>query len=218
MKDYAKIFGANLEKEMGSFGISQTELSDRMYLTNSAISNYILGNRVPRIETIIELCEMFNVSMDYMFGLISEKNHGYTYGDDLTKDIPVLKSLHSKDSIDKSNNVEKMLKIVTRQYKNPEKLFGLRVKCDNMLPRIHPKDLLIVEKITPNDKIENGDVCIITKGDEEAVPVELTPTDNGMFFNSYNINLPPKFYNWDEIRTHQIQILGRVVELRKNFE
>lgn len=219
MKDYAKIFGANLEKELNSFGISQVELADRMYITNSAISGYITGKRIPRIETIVELCEMFNVSIDYMFGLISEKNHGYTYGDNLTKEIPVLKSLKYSDSIFNSkDNIEKYLTIVTRNYKNPDKLFGIRVKSDNMYPRIYPKDLLIVEQITPNNSIKSGDICIITRGNDDAVAREVTPSDNGFYFNPYNTNMPPTFYNWDSMRTHNINIVGRVVELIKNFE
>lgn len=219
MKDYAKIFGENLNKELISFGISQVELADRMLLTNSAISGYVTGKRIPRIESVIEICETLNVSMDYMFGLIDDKTHGYTYGSDVTKEIPILKTLRARDSIyNTSENVEKMFTIVTRQYKHPDRLFGMRVKTDNMYPRIYPKDLLIVERITPNDKIESGDVCIITKGDEEAVAREVTPCDNGFYFNPYNTNMPPRFYDWDEIQTNQILIIGRVVELRKNFE
>lgn len=49
-------------------GYSQQDLADIMNVTKQTISQYERGVRNPDKETALELCDIFNVSMDYLYG------------------------------------------------------------------------------------------------------------------------------------------------------
>ena len=59
---------------------SQQELADKMKVTKQTISQYERGVRKPDYDTVLCLCDIFNVSADYLLGkadvtvrLLSEK-------------------------------------------------------------------------------------------------------------------------------------------------
>lgn len=49
-------------------GFSQQDLADRTNQTKQAISQYERGVRRPDMDMLLALCDIFNVSMDYMTG------------------------------------------------------------------------------------------------------------------------------------------------------
>jgi transcriptional regulator with XRE-family HTH domain len=48
-------------------GYSQAELGKLLNRTHTAISMYEQGNRMPDYETMKQISELFNVSMDYLY-------------------------------------------------------------------------------------------------------------------------------------------------------
>jgi transcriptional regulator with XRE-family HTH domain len=56
-------------------GMSQAELAKKIGRTNAAISMYETGRREPDLETLEELCDLFNVNMNYLTG----QEDGSTY-------------------------------------------------------------------------------------------------------------------------------------------
>ena len=49
-------------------GFSQQDLADRTDQTKQAISQYERGVRRPDMDTLLALCDIFNVSLDYLTG------------------------------------------------------------------------------------------------------------------------------------------------------
>ena len=52
-------------------GVSQAVVAKAIGITLSAYSNYEQGIREPSIQIIIALCRYYNVSADYLLGLIN---------------------------------------------------------------------------------------------------------------------------------------------------
>lgn len=50
-------------------GWTQDELARRILVTKSAVSQYEHGRRRPDQETLLALCDVFNVGADYLLGL-----------------------------------------------------------------------------------------------------------------------------------------------------
>lgn len=48
---------------------TQTELAQRVFVSKQAISQYEHGIRKPDQETLLALCDVFNVSSDYLLGI-----------------------------------------------------------------------------------------------------------------------------------------------------
>lgn len=66
------MIGERLAELRKDAGISQQELADRLSLTKFTISSYEREKTMPSDEIKIELAKIFNVSLDYLIGLIDE--------------------------------------------------------------------------------------------------------------------------------------------------
>lgn len=50
-------------------GLSQKELAEKINVTEASMSRYIKGERIPRIDVLVKLANVFNVSIEYLQGL-----------------------------------------------------------------------------------------------------------------------------------------------------
>ena len=53
----------------GSGDICQKQLADKLDLVKGTISAYEQGKKYPSIEVLIKLCNVFQISADYLLGL-----------------------------------------------------------------------------------------------------------------------------------------------------
>ena len=61
--------GAKIKQLREEIGLSQMELSKKIYISQSSIARYELGKTEPKASDIIKLAEFFCVSADYLLGL-----------------------------------------------------------------------------------------------------------------------------------------------------
>lgn len=59
----------NIRKLRTKYGYSQPELAQRLGVSRSAVSMYENGNREPNLEVLEAMCDIFNVSMNYLTGI-----------------------------------------------------------------------------------------------------------------------------------------------------
>nr|DAX13521.1 MAG TPA: helix-turn-helix domain protein [Bacteriophage sp.] len=72
-----------------SLGIKQSDLAKKLNVAPSSISAWENGSNAPDIETLAELCDIFNISMNEMYGINDGKNHlSVDYSSD--KETPVI--------------------------------------------------------------------------------------------------------------------------------
>ena len=65
MKDFAK----KLKDISESKGLSQSEVSKALGLSRNAFTNYETGIREPSLDTLKLICQILEVSADYLLGL-----------------------------------------------------------------------------------------------------------------------------------------------------
>ena len=56
-------------------GWSQTQLSKELNVSPSTVGMYEQGRRTPDLKTLITLSRLFDVSLDYLFGIVEERSH-----------------------------------------------------------------------------------------------------------------------------------------------
>lgn len=61
-------FSERLRELRTQYGYSQQDLADKMSATKQMISQYERGIRKPDLDTLTALCDVFNVSSDYLMG------------------------------------------------------------------------------------------------------------------------------------------------------
>ena len=63
-------FIANLKRARKGSKMTQQEVAERLNTSRSNITKYEIGTLEPNIETIGLLAELYNVSTDWLFGII----------------------------------------------------------------------------------------------------------------------------------------------------
>lgn len=66
MENLKKIIGSNLAELRKKQGLTQLELADKFGYTDRAVSKWENGDTLPDIEILYELCEFYNVTIDYL--------------------------------------------------------------------------------------------------------------------------------------------------------
>ena len=66
----AKAFGERLKEIRADRGVGQNKLSEDLSLSNASISYWETGKQEPSASALMKLAQYFNVSTDYLLGLI----------------------------------------------------------------------------------------------------------------------------------------------------
>lgn len=93
--------------------------------------------------------------------------------------------------------------------------FALQVKGRSMEPTLHEGDVVIVRQ---QPEVENGEIAIVLVNGNDATVKEVKESPEGLTLIGHNVAIyTPHFYNRKEIEALPVQILGKVVELRRKF-
>lgn len=60
MDKFNEVFSKRLKGFMDAFGMTQKELAKKMNVSETSVSNWILGSKVPRADKVDMLCSIFN--------------------------------------------------------------------------------------------------------------------------------------------------------------
>jgi transcriptional regulator with XRE-family HTH domain len=60
------MLGTRIASLRQSHGFSQAQLARKLHISTSAVGMYEQGRREPSVETLVELSQLFGVSLDYL--------------------------------------------------------------------------------------------------------------------------------------------------------
>ena len=72
MIDFVKV-GKRIADLRRSFGLSQDELAEKLFVTRQAVSKWENGMSVPSIDILSDICRMFSVSFEELLGLFDNE-------------------------------------------------------------------------------------------------------------------------------------------------
>lgn len=195
--------------------LSQLDLADKLGVNKVTVSQYERGVRRPNIDVVSALCDIFNVSTDYLLGE-DDVTVRFVNGEGLKKldavqRIPVLGRVAAGIPIEAIEDVIDWEDITEDA---PGEYFGLRIKGDSMSPRIVEGDTVIVHA---QSDAENGDVVIVQINGDTATCKRLMKHGTGISLISFNPAYAPMTYNNEEIQALPVTIIGKVIENRQRF-
>lgn len=195
--------------------LSQLDLADKLGVNKVTVSQYERGVRRPNIDVVSALCDIFNVSTDYLLGE-DDVTVRFVNGEGLKKldavqRIPVLGRVAAGIPIEAIEDVIDWEDITEDA---PGEYFGLRIKGDSMSPRIVEGDTVIVHA---QSDAENGDVVIVQINGDTATCKRLMKHGTGISLISFNPAYAPMTYNNEEIQALPVSIIGKVIENRQRF-
>ena len=202
-------FSVNFKKLREQSKLSQKELGAALGLSRSAVGMYEQGKRIPDLETLERIADYFNIS-------ISELTKQNTNIESRPKDkgwIPVLGYAAAGIPIEAIENVLDWEQIDPHLLDSAE-YFALEIKGDSMSPRIQEGDIVIV-RVQPD--IESGEIGIVQVNGDEATCKIVCKYRDQLTLKSINPAYGPLRYSINEMSDIPINILGKVVELRRKF-
>lgn len=197
---------------------SQQDLADRLDLSKQTISQYERGVRKPDQDNLIALCDIFNVSTDYLLGK-TDVTVRYLNSVQLQKlsagsvRIPVLGRVAAGIPIDAIQDILDWEEIPSKLGRTGE-FFALKIQGHSMEPRIADGDVVIVHCQPDAD---SGDVVIVQVNVDHATCKKLIKHESGISLISFNPAYDPINFTNDQIESLPVTIIGRVIENRQKY-
>lgn len=208
---YKKLFSKNLRNIMNVNGKTQVDLIKDLGITRSAISTWVNGTRLPRMDKVDMLAKYFNCKRSDLIEEPKEEAPAPPARKGVT--IKVLGRVAAgipidaiEDIIDEEEIPEEMAR--TGEY------FGLKIKGDSMSPMIIDGDIVIVRK---QEDADTDDIVIAIVNGNDGCCKKLRKLSNGVMLISINPSYEPMIFTQADIDTIPVRIIGRVVEHRRKY-
>ena len=188
--------------------ITQSQLAEELNISPSAIGMYEQGRRKPSYELLEEICDYFNVDMDYLMGRSDIKNRyqaglKYDWEDKKQEDsnidmntvntdyimIPLYESISAGYGASNSEFIE-MIPVFGLK-KNGTTYFAVKVEGDSMEPKIPNGSTVIINK---DIQIESGEIGAFNLNDENVVKQKKVVKDR-LILHSFNLAYDDKVVN-----------------------
>lgn len=209
-KLYENIKKLRIEKKL-----SQSKLAELTgYTDRSSIAKIEKGLVDLSQSKIKAFADVFDISPSELMGFKSTKLN--TDIESHSKDkgwIPVLGYVAAGIPIEAIEDVLDWEQIDPHLLDSAE-YFALEIKGDSMSPRIQEGDIIIV-RAQPD--IESGEIGVIQVNGDEATCKRICKYKDEIVLRSINPQYPPMAYKISEMSDIPINILGKVVELRRKF-
>lgn len=202
--------------------LTQSQMAKIFDVGISTISMWEQGQRIPRPNTLQEICDYFNVDMDYLMGRSDIKNRyqaglKYDWEDKKEEDsninmntvntdyimIPLYESISAGYGASNSEFIE-MIPVFGLK-KNGTTYFAVKVEGDSMEPKIPNGSTIIIKK---DIQIENGEIGAFNLNDENFVKQKKVVKDR-LILHSFNLAYDDKLVNeYDDFKEY-----GKVVKV-----
>ena len=104
---------------------------------------------------------------------------------------------------------------ITPELAATGEFFALQVKGSSMEPTLRDGDVVIVKK---QPTVDSGDIAIVLVNGNDATVKEVKEGPAGITLIGHNAAIyTPQFYSNKEIQNLPVQIIGKVVEMRRKF-
>lgn len=201
-------FSDNLNFYLKAKGKKQKDLYEYFDYSAGAISNWLRGNKFPPINTIVQIADFLDITVDQLLYNREETNE-----ESRKNFIPVLGKVRAGVPTEAVQDIIDYEEIPDSLAKRGE-YFGLQIQGDSMSPRFCEGDIVIVRK---QPDIDSGDIGIVLVNDSDATIKKVVKFNGGINLVPFNSAFEIQTYSNQQIETLPVQIIGKVVELRAKF-
>ena len=198
-----------------SKGLSLRKLAEHINVHFSTLGSYERGRRNPDLETLKMLAEFYNVSIDYLLGLVDDPQ-GHLKGevelprfDKPQKTVPLLGKVSAGQGIPAEEDIIGFIPLEPGENAD----FALKVKGHSMHPLLQDGDIVFVRK---QPVARNGQLAVVRINGDEGVIKKFYKDRSGVTLRSENPEYPPIYIKkdkWD----NECEIIGVVVSYKRKF-
>lgn len=204
-----KSIGERIKEARKTAGLTQVELAKKTDLSRSYIGDIEKDRYNPSVSTLQLIAKATNAPLET---LLPSTEPQQPAGCGVR--IPVLGRVVAGIPIEA---IEEILDYeeITPEMAATGDFFALQVRGDSMLPTLKDGDVVIVKK---QPTVDSGDIAIVLVNGNDATVKEIKESPAGITLIGHNAAIyTPQFYSNKEIQNLPIQIIGKVVEMRRKF-
>lgn len=201
--------GQRITKLRKERDLQQKEVAAAIGMNRIVLNRIELGKRPLRDDEAVALADFFHVTTDYLLKGVTAQPR-----DKKGVRIPVLGRVVAGIPIEA---VEEILDYeeITPELAATGEFFALQVKGSSMEPTLRDGDVVIVKK---QPTVDSGDIAIVLVNGNDATVKEIKESPAGITLIGHNVAVyTPHFYSNHDIESLPIQIIGKVVEMRRKF-
>lgn len=203
-------FASNLKYLRNKYSLEQQELAEDLgKKSGSTVSDWERGKFVPRIGTLSEIAERFNVSVNDLMRTDLTKNTPVASNMIEVKEmvkIPVLGKIACGRPIDAIENVDEY-RSIPKDLKPNGELFFLEAQGDSMEPRIPNRSYVLCRK---QEDVESGEIAaVLLNGDQETTLKKVIKQGKTILLQSLNEKYAPYIVNED----NPARIVGKALKV-----
>ena len=204
-----KSIGERIKEARKSAGLTQLELAKKTELSRSYIGDIEKDRYNPSVSTLQLIATATNTPLEDLLPstkTVSPAGRGVR--------IPVLGRVVAGIPIEA---VEEILDYeeITPELAATGEFFALQVKGSSMEPTLRDGDVVIVKK---QPTVDSGDIAIVLVNGNDATVKEIKESPAGITLIGHNVAVyTPHFYSNHDIESLPIQIIGKVVDMRRKF-
>lgn len=197
----------NIQYYMDLNDMRRNDLCKLIDVPYTTLTSWLKEQNYPRIDKIERMAAVFGVSKA---DLVEEKNikprkKGVK--------IPVLGEVIAGVPIEAIEDILDYEEI-SEDMASKGEYFGLKVKGDSMEPMFFAGDIVIVRQQPTAD---SGDIVIALVNGNESTIKKFKLLDDGLMLIPANPAYEPMYYTRKQVIELPVQIIGKVVELRRSF-
>ena len=207
------MFSENLKFLRERFGMEQIDLAKKLgRKSSSSISEWEKGKYTPKMATLKQIAEIFNVNIDDLMKKDLKNPTDEVIQPLPVKEIPIVSQISAGLPIYAEENILEHTYIATKKLNSNKEIFGLKVNGDSMDKEFRDGDVVIVEK---DSVVENGQIAVVQVNGYNATVKRVRYEKDRIILipESNNPAHYPQVYSQDD----EVKIIGKVVSSQKFY-
>lgn len=207
------MFSENLKFLRERFGMEQIDLAKKLgRKSSSSISEWEKGKYTPKMATLKQIAEIFNVNIDDLMKKDLKNPTDEVIQPLPVKEIPIVSQISAGLPIYAEENILEHTYIATKKLNSNKEIFGLRVNGDSMDKEFRDGDVVIVEK---DAVVENGQIAVVQVNGYNATVKRVRYEKDRIILipESNNPAHYPQVYSQDD----EVKVIGKVVSSQKFY-
>ncbi|MCL2188350.1 MAG: XRE family transcriptional regulator [Defluviitaleaceae bacterium] len=197
-----------------SHKMQQRNLAGELQVSQATLSNWERGKHEPDKKSLMQLSEIFNVSIDFILGNTSVENLPGRIKQKCFC-IPIMGHIPSEAPIETVMDCFGYEEIPIDWIVGGKEFFALQIKDNSMAPKYIDGDVVIF--LAAKD-CDSGDECAVIVNGESAVFKKVIKKESGMFLHSLNTDeYEPSFFCNGAIKNRGVRIIGIAEEVRRRI-
>jgi len=206
------VLGERIRRLRKEMGMSVTELARRVKTSPSYISEIEQGEKTPSLNLLVRIAKELRTGIDYLTGLegFAEKALNVTEVA-LLDQVSVTAAGKGMDQTGVYPAVEEMIYVPDDALGPVGDIppFAVRVSGESMIGAGITDNSIVV--VNPNGEVGQGDVALVTIGNEWTVKYIYTKADGSLELRPANPSYSPMFFNKEDLASGLVKIIGKVV-------